>query len=94
MADMTNVNFRMDKDLKEKAETLFGELGLNLTTAFTVFAKQAVREGRIPFELTIQTDPFYSEANMRHLRQQVAELEKGNYVVKTMAELEAMAADE
>ncbi|OON98577.1 MAG: hypothetical protein ATN35_04480 [Epulopiscium sp. Nele67-Bin004] len=45
----TNVTIRMDAELKKQAETLFSELGMNLTTAFTVFAKQAVREQQLPF---------------------------------------------
>ena len=48
----TNITIRMDEELKKQAETLFADLGLNMTTAFTVFAKQAVREQRIPFSIT------------------------------------------
>jgi len=48
----TNINIRMDEDLKCDAEKLFDELGLNFTTAFTIFTKQALRERRIPFELS------------------------------------------
>lgn len=47
----TSVTIRMDENLKRQAEELFTDLGLNMTTAFTVFAKQAVREQRIPFDL-------------------------------------------
>ncbi len=48
----TNITIRMDSELKKQAEELFSDLGLSMTAAFTVFAKQAVREQRIPFELT------------------------------------------
>jgi len=48
----TNINIRMDEDLKREAEELFAELGLNFTTAFTIFTKQALRERGIPFELS------------------------------------------
>lgn len=48
----TNVTIRMDEELKKQAEELFSDLGLNLTTAFVAFAKQAVREQRIPFTLS------------------------------------------
>ena len=53
MAGSTNVSIRMDADLKAQADALFGELGMNMSTAFNIFARQAVREGRIPFEITI-----------------------------------------
>ena len=47
-----NVTIRINEDLKEEADSLFEELGMSFTTAVNVFAKQAVREGRIPFEVT------------------------------------------
>lgn len=52
---MANVSFRMDDVLKKQAEELFSDLGLNLTTAFTIFVKQAIREQGIPFEITRNT---------------------------------------
>lgn len=48
----TNVTMRLDENLKKEAEELFSDLGLNLTTAFTVFVKQAVREQKIPFVIS------------------------------------------
>jgi DNA-damage-inducible protein J len=48
-----NLSVRMDKDLKEKAEALFSELGMNMTTALTVFVRQSVRQGKIPFEISL-----------------------------------------
>lgn len=48
---MANLTMRIDDELKKQAEELFNELGMNMTTAFTIFAKQAVREQRIPFEI-------------------------------------------
>lgn len=53
--DTTNINIRMDKELKEQAEILFNELGMNMTTAFNIFLRQSVREGRIPFEVSLKT---------------------------------------
>lgn len=48
----SNVTIRMDEELKKQAEELFADLGLNMTTAFTTFVKQAVREQRIPFMIS------------------------------------------
>ena len=47
-----NVTIRMDAELKHQAEELFNDLGLNMTTAITAFARQAVREQQIPFRLS------------------------------------------
>ncbi|MGN1043541.1 MAG: type II toxin-antitoxin system RelB/DinJ family antitoxin [Acutalibacteraceae bacterium] len=45
----TNIN--LDPDLKKSAQELFYDLGLDLTTAVTLFLKQAVRQQCIPFEI-------------------------------------------
>ncbi len=43
----------MDSDLKAQAEALFAELGMNLTTAFSIFVRQSLREGRISFDVSL-----------------------------------------
>lgn len=48
---MANVAFRMDDKLKTEMQALVKNLGMDLTTAFNIFAQQAVREQRIPFEI-------------------------------------------
>ncbi len=53
MAGSTNISIRMDSDLKTQADVLFSELGMNMTTAFNIFVRQALREGRIPFEISL-----------------------------------------
>jgi len=52
---VSNVSFRIDSDLKAQADTLFSQLGMNMTTAFNIFLRQSVREGRIPFDVTLNT---------------------------------------
>ncbi|SMG17208.1 type II toxin-antitoxin system RelB/DinJ family antitoxin [Dethiosulfovibrio salsuginis] len=49
----TNITIRMDSEIKAQAEILFGELGMNLTTALNIFVRQSLREGRIPFEICL-----------------------------------------
>lgn len=56
-----NVNFRMDEDLKKQMEITCKELGLNMSTAFNIFAKKMTRESRIPFEVSY--DPSYASEN-------------------------------
>lgn len=51
----TNISIRMDADLKAQADSLFAEFGMNMTTAFNIFVRQSLREGRIPFEITLGT---------------------------------------
>ena len=54
MAKTTNVNIRVDDVLKQKAETLFSELGLNMSTAMNMFLRYSVRYGGIPFDLRLE----------------------------------------
>lgn len=49
----TNISIRMNSDLKAQADALFGELGMNLSTAFNIFVRQSLREGRIPFDISL-----------------------------------------
>ena len=46
----TNLNIRIDENLKKQAEVLFSDLGLNMSSAITVFLKSAVDYNGIPFE--------------------------------------------
>lgn len=48
----TNLNIRMDEDLKRQFEAFCADIGMTMTTAINVFARKAVRENRIPFEIS------------------------------------------
>lgn len=50
----TNVTMRIDEDLKRQLQELVSNLGMDMTTFFTVTAKQAVREQRIPFNISME----------------------------------------
>ena len=49
----TNMNIRMDSEIKKQAEKLFSEFGLNMTSAINLFLRQAIREQSIPFEISL-----------------------------------------
>jgi len=83
------VNIRMDEDLKKSMEETCRTLGLNMTTAFTIFAKKVSREQRIPFDVSV--DPFYSERNLLAIDEAAKQINQGRVIVKTMEELESMA---
>jgi DNA-damage-inducible protein J len=83
------VNIRMNEDLKKSMERTCKDLGMNMTTAFTIFAQKVSREQRIPFDVSI--DPFYSERNMAVINEAAEQIEQGLIVHKTLEELEALA---
>ena len=69
------VNFRMDEELKKSMEKVCSDMGMTMTTAFTIFAKKVSREKRIPFE--VSADPFYSESNMKYLEKVISDIDSG-----------------
>ena len=50
----TNFSVRMDSELKKQCEALYGELGMNLTTAINVFLRQSLRVGGFPFDVRLE----------------------------------------
>ena len=72
-----NVNFRLDAQLKKNVEDICSQMGMNLTTALTIFCKKMEQERRIPFEITTDPDPFYSESNLRHLEKKMEDYKAG-----------------
>ena len=54
MANTTNFSVRMDSDIKKQCEAMYGELGINLTTAINVFLRQLLRVGGFPFDVRME----------------------------------------
>lgn len=78
-----NVTIRMDENLKAQADELFTDFGLTLNAAFTMFAKQAVREQRIPFEITRNGVALASDAALISASRKM--LEKNTEAYKELA---------
>jgi DNA-damage-inducible protein J len=49
---VTNINIRVDSDIKQQAQDVFAALGFDMTTAINVFLRQAIRKRGIPFPIT------------------------------------------
>ena len=49
---MTTISLRLDDDLKRDLEQMCSDMGMSLTTFFTIYAKRALRDRKIPFEIT------------------------------------------
>lgn len=84
----TNINIRIDKDLKKQAEVFFNDIGLNMSTAINIFIRQSLRQGKIPFEIV--SDPFYNQSNLKALNHSLEQLKKGKTVSKSFDDLKAM----
>ena len=84
------LHVRMDKNIKKELDEFCEKAGLNTSVAVNMFARAVLRERRIPFEITDETDPFYGESNMRRLDNSISQFKSGKVVEKTIEELEAM----
>lgn len=82
MAHTVQVSFRIDEDVKRKAENVLNDLWLTMSAAITVFLKKVGREHRIPFEP--YADPFYSESNLRYLEEKNERLMKVGHTLRNM----------
>lgn len=83
---MSQVNFRIDDDVKVNAEQALKEMGLSMSAAVNLFLVKVGREKRIPFEITA-VDPFYSAENMERLRRSAAQMEQTGGTIHEIGEL-------
>ena len=82
----TNITMRMDEELKAKAEELFNDLGLNMSSAFTIFVKQALREQGIPFTISREIPNEETREALEEVKQMKADPNIG----KTYSDVEDM----
>lgn len=81
------ITMRVNPELKHQAEILCNDMGLTLSTAYTMFLKAIVRTKSIPFPITA-SDPFFSETNMQHLRRGIQALDAGEGKAHDLIEVE------
>ena len=73
MPQTVNVNFRLDETTKKTLEEVCSEMGITMSTDFTIFAVKVAKERRIPFEIT--ANPFYSSSNIEFLKRGIKAFE-------------------
>ena len=83
----TTFSVRMDSDVKKELDNFCTQVGMNTTVAFNMFARAVLRERRLPFDVTTESDPFYSESNLAHLRRGVAALNSGQGIEHDIIEV-------
>ena len=83
----TTFSVRMDADVKKQFDEFCSQVGMNTTVAFNLFARAVLREKRLPFEVALEPDPFYSENNVAHLRRSVAALNSGKGIEHALIEV-------
>ena len=84
MANTVNLNIRVDENLKRRAEGIYNELGMTLTTAMNLFLRSSVRYGGIPLELRLEQDTRTIEEMKTDILRKVAEAEADVAAGRTM----------
>lgn len=83
---VTNITMRIDEELKTQLQELVSNLGMDMTTFFTLSAKQAVREQGIPFDITMRVP---NSETMEAL-EEVKAMKKDPSVGKTYTDVDDM----
>lgn len=86
MANTANINIRMDANLKKQFEAFCDDMGMSMTTAVNIFAKKAVRENRIPFEISGDVP----NAETRQAIQEVQQMKADPTMGKTYTDVDEM----
>ena len=82
-----NVSFRIDENLKIEADEVLKNIGLNMTSALTMFLQQVVNKNSIPF-IPEGSDPFYSKANQDKLIRRIKQYEEGKFTEHKLIEVD------
>jgi len=88
MPKETVLSVRIDEDSKRDFDNFCSNVGLNASVTINMFIKTVLRKRRIPFEITDETDPFYSESNMKALLQSIAQLDAGKGFIRELIEVD------
>jgi DNA-damage-inducible protein J len=68
-----NVNIRMDSDLKRQFESVCADMGLTMTSAFTIFAKRVTRDCCIPFDVSCENPNAETREALQEVRRMKAD---------------------
>ncbi|MBQ9936345.1 MAG: type II toxin-antitoxin system RelB/DinJ family antitoxin [Lachnospiraceae bacterium] len=91
---MVTVSLRFEEDMKKELDEMCEEMGMNLTTFFMIYAKKALRDRKIPFDIVAparEKKVFEREIDTedvdRLLDEFVIPSERGNRVEEYMEEM-------
>lgn len=77
MAAQATISARIDSKDKTAFDEFCDTVGMSTSTAINLFVKAVLREKRIPFEISLSSDPFYSKVNQAYVLKSVEELRNG-----------------
>ena len=74
---MTHTTIRLETEKKEEFAKLCDSMGLSVSGAINIFVTKVLQCRRIPFDISADADPFFSETNQKFLLESIAQLERG-----------------
>lgn len=92
----TNLTMRIDTDVKAKLQELMSDLGLDMTTFFTMAAKQAIREQRIPFEISrevLNSDTREAFREVEEMKKNISNLKTDSCFSEILEEIESESTE-
>ncbi|MBP3888542.1 MAG: type II toxin-antitoxin system RelB/DinJ family antitoxin [Cellulosilyticum sp.] len=84
----TTLSVRIDENVKKQFDAFCNAVGMNTSVAINLFVKTVIRENKIPFEIGLGNDPFYSEENQMRLINSINRLESGLGSVHELIEVD------
>jgi DNA-damage-inducible protein J len=72
-----HTTIRLEPEKKEEFSLICESRGLSVSGAINIFINKVLQTRCIPFEITADSDPFYSETNQKFLIESISQLENG-----------------
>ena len=94
-ATTTNINIRIDANIKQEAEALFEKLGISISGAINIFFRQAIRLQAIPFEIKAKSpeeeyNDYFTPDVVKNILKSAEQIKRGESITFTIDELIAM----
>lgn len=86
---MATITLRIDDTEKKELDQALDAIGMNISAFYAVYTKKFLHEKKIPFEISVPDDPFYSDVNMAMLERRFADAKAG----RNMQEHELIEVD-
>ncbi len=84
---MTTISIRLEDSDKKELDKILSEMGISLSTFYSIYTKKVIRDREIPFKLEAPIDPFYSESNMKQIDKSYNEYLEGKELKKSPKDL-------
>ncbi|MCL2171151.1 MAG: type II toxin-antitoxin system RelB/DinJ family antitoxin [Defluviitaleaceae bacterium] len=84
------LNIMMDAEKVQSVEKVCDDIGMSLHEMFEIFVDRVIEQKQVPFAIPVESDPFFSEANLAELRKAIADVNSGKekLIIRELIEVE------